>query len=331
MLVALLTLVIAHNNWAVLVCTSRFWFNYRHTANTLSIYHTIKKLGIPDNQIILMLAEDSACNARNTFPGTVYNDGKLSTNLYGDNVEVDYRGYEASVDNFLRVLTGRTKNMPISKQLRTDDQSKILVYLTGHGGNEFLKFQDHEELTSKDLADAFGQMFERKRYKEILFMIDTCQANTMYTDIYSPNILSTGSSAKDENSYSYDNSDEIGTAVIDRWTYSTLKFFENVDIESKATMHDLFMSHDLQFIHSNPGVSSKLMSRQPSQIKVTDFFGSVQNFIPTTRTKKYPSPAKLQKIPNYENQFAEKERQHDLPKDAILFNSWFLDLLNKFL
>uniref|UniRef100_A0A7N0V672 GPI-anchor transamidase n=1 Tax=Kalanchoe fedtschenkoi TaxID=63787 RepID=A0A7N0V672_KALFE len=26
------------NNWAVLVCTSRFWFNYRHMANTLSLY-----------------------------------------------------------------------------------------------------------------------------------------------------------------------------------------------------------------------------------------------------------------------------------------------------
>uniref|UniRef100_H2Y7H5 GIY-YIG domain-containing protein n=1 Tax=Ciona savignyi TaxID=51511 RepID=H2Y7H5_CIOSA len=25
------------NNWAVLVCTSRFWFNYRHVANALSI------------------------------------------------------------------------------------------------------------------------------------------------------------------------------------------------------------------------------------------------------------------------------------------------------
>jgi glycosylphosphatidylinositol transamidase (GPIT) subunit GPI8 len=26
------------NNWAVLVCTSRYWFNYRHMANTLSLY-----------------------------------------------------------------------------------------------------------------------------------------------------------------------------------------------------------------------------------------------------------------------------------------------------
>lgn len=36
------------NNWAVLVDTSRFWFNYRHVANVLSIYRSCKRLGIPD-------------------------------------------------------------------------------------------------------------------------------------------------------------------------------------------------------------------------------------------------------------------------------------------
>ena len=40
------------------------------------------------------------------------------------------------------------------------------------------------------------------RYNEILFMIDTCQANTMYSKFYSPNILATGSSELDEKSYS---------------------------------------------------------------------------------------------------------------------------------
>ncbi|KAL8178435.1 UNVERIFIED_CONTAM: hypothetical protein K2H54_046784 [Gekko kuhli] len=40
------------NNWAVLVCTSRFWFNYRHVANTLSVYRSVKRLGIPDSFVI---------------------------------------------------------------------------------------------------------------------------------------------------------------------------------------------------------------------------------------------------------------------------------------
>jgi phosphatidylinositol glycan class K len=36
--------------------------------------------------------------------------------------------------------------------------------MTGHGGNEFLKFQDNEEISAFDLADAFEQMWQKKRY-----------------------------------------------------------------------------------------------------------------------------------------------------------------------
>lgn len=153
------------SNWAVLVSTSRFWFNYRHLANVLSLYRTVKRLGIPDSQIILMLPDDMACNPRNAFPGSVYNNADRALDLYGDNIEVDYRGYEVTVENFIRLMTDRVgEDIPRSKRLMTDERSNILVYMTGHGGNEFLKFQDAEEISAFDLADAFGQMWEKKRY-----------------------------------------------------------------------------------------------------------------------------------------------------------------------
>ncbi|CAG8542065.1 5781_t:CDS:2 [Ambispora gerdemannii] len=262
------------NNWAVLVCTSRFWFNYRHMANTLSIYRTVKRLGIPDSNIILMLADDVACNPRNVFPATVFNNAGRYLDLYGDNVEVDYRGYEVTVENFIRRISPDT---PRSKRLLSDDRSNILVYMTGHGGNEFLKFQDAEEISSFDLADAFEQMWEKRRYNEILFMVDTCQANTMYSQIYSPNILATGSSELGENSYSHHMDIDIGVAVIDRFTYYNLEFLEKIDMQSKSTLKDLFESYDPGLIHSTPGVRSDLFRRPLDKVLVTDFFGSVQN------------------------------------------------------
>ncbi|KAN0064174.1 glycosylphosphatidylinositol anchor biosynthesis [Thecaphora frezii] len=191
------------NNWAVLVCTSKFWFNYRHMANTLGMYRTVKRLGIPDSNIILMLADDAACNPRNKFPGKVWANDARRLDLYGENVEVDYRGYEVSVENLVRVLTGRTPpTTPRSKRLESDARSNVFLYMTGHGGDEFLKFQDYEEISAFDIADAIEQMWEKKRYHHLFFMIDTCQANTMYSRIYSPNVLATGSSRKGQNSYS---------------------------------------------------------------------------------------------------------------------------------
>jgi GPI-anchor transamidase subunit K len=126
----------------------------------------VKRLGIPDSNIILMLADDAACNARNRFPGAVYaRPGSGRLDLYGENIEVDYRGYEVTVENFLRVLTGRVDpSVPRSKRLLSDDRSNVFVYMTGHGGDEFLKFQDSEEIGAQDLADAFEQMWQKRRY-----------------------------------------------------------------------------------------------------------------------------------------------------------------------
>ncbi|APA09099.1 hypothetical protein sscle_04g038690 [Sclerotinia sclerotiorum 1980 UF-70] len=271
------------SNWAVLVSTSRFWFNYRHLANVLSLYRTVKRLGIPDSQIILMLPDDMACNPRNAFPGTVYSNADRAVDLYGDNIEVDYRGYEVTVENFIRLLTDRVgEEMPRSKRLLTDDRSNILVYMTGHGGNEFLKFQDAEEISAFDLADAFEQMWEKKRYHELLFMIDTCQANTMYSKFYSPNIIATGSSEIDQSSYSHHADNDVGVAVIDRYTYYNLDFLETQVREpgSKKTLGDLFNSYDEAKIHSHPGVRWDLFpggEEGGRERLVMDFFGNVQN------------------------------------------------------
>lgn len=74
----------------------------------------MKRLGIPDSNIILMLADDASCNARNKFPGSVYANPNRRPDLYGDNIEVDYRGYEVTVENFIRVLTGMCRLARIS-------------------------------------------------------------------------------------------------------------------------------------------------------------------------------------------------------------------------
>jgi GPI-anchor transamidase subunit K len=48
--------------------------------------------------------------------------------------------------------------------------------MTGHGGDEFLKFQDSEEISAFDLADAFEQMWQKKR----------CAVVSVFSNISSP-------------------------------------------------------------------------------------------------------------------------------------------------
>ena len=139
-----------------------------------------------------------------------------------------------TVESLIRLLTGRHEpDVPRNKRLLSDEnrcvqqiptvalcvaltrvaQSNVLIYMTGHGGEEFIKFQDAEEINSQDLADAFEQMYQTGRYNEMLFIVDTCQANTLYRRFYSPNILAVGSSELGENSYSHHSDKITGVSV----------------------------------------------------------------------------------------------------------------------
>lgn len=120
------------------------------------------------------------------------------------------------------------------------------------------------------------------RYHEILFMIDTCQANTMYSRLYSPNIIATGSSELDQSSYSHHADNDVGVAVIDRYTYYNLEFLENQvqDLTSRKTVGELFDSYDYEKIHSHAGVRYDLFPGGAEAARsrlITDFFGNIQN------------------------------------------------------
>lgn len=41
------------NTHAIIVSSSRYWFNYRHAINALGIYEIYRQNGIPDENIIL--------------------------------------------------------------------------------------------------------------------------------------------------------------------------------------------------------------------------------------------------------------------------------------
>ena len=100
---------------------------------------------------------------------------------------------------------------PLSKRLITDKDTNLLIYLTGspksydgigHGGDGFLKFQDAHEITAKELADVISHMYVHRRFKSILLIIDTCQAQSMAHFISAPEVISITSSKVGESSYS---------------------------------------------------------------------------------------------------------------------------------
>ncbi|KAJ1530757.1 hypothetical protein ONE63_005611 [Megalurothrips usitatus] len=178
---------------------------------------------------------------------------------------------------FLRLLIGRLPpGTPRSKQLLSDEGSNVLVYLTGHGGDGFLKFQDSEEISSQELADAVEQMWQKRRYNEMFFVIDTCQASSMYDKMYSPNVLAVASSLVGEDSLSHHVDPAIGVYIIDRYTYYALDFLERVEPDSTKTLGEFLKVCPKRLCISTVGVRRDLFRRNPDKVLITDFFGAVR-------------------------------------------------------
>ncbi|KAH8740499.1 glycosyl transferase [Cryptosporidium ryanae] len=248
-----------NNNWAVIVSTSRYWYNYRHNTNALAYYNFLKKNGFQDDNIILMLAEDIPCNPRNTLPGGVYSEkDNLFYNINSiigieECATVDYKEDDVTVTNLIRVLTGKHDYYtPNRKRLLTNENSNIFIFLTGHGGDGFLKFQDFEEINSLEISNSIAEMQIQRRYKRIFIITETCQASTLHREIISDEVYAIGCSSLGESSYSKHSKHEIGVATIDRFTHHTLKDLERMGKGKKLSILNFVSMYPRAIINSTP-------------------------------------------------------------------------------
>jgi hypothetical protein len=140
-------------------------------------------------------------------------------------------------------------------------------------------------------------MYQLKRYNEILFISDTCQAFTMSDEISVPNLFSVGSSLKGQNSYASHTDSEIGQSVIDRYSKSVKDFvddavsmtgtgefmfssFDNatVAVMERLNIHDALVRiptmHGELGSSSQVGFTDQFCSRSMNKVPLSDFFAA---------------------------------------------------------
>jgi len=172
-----------------------------------------------------MLPENHACNARNKYPGRVYVKTEHDENFYCDDVEVDYKSDDLTYEAILNLFRGRySPNFPESKKLKTNSDSKVFIYMNGHGGENFFKIQDTEVLQSEDFAKVYQEMHMKRMYKEILMFIDTCQAMSLFDQVEAPNLFLMGTSKTGQSAYSHQHDNELNLELNDKFTFAFYQF-----------------------------------------------------------------------------------------------------------
>jgi len=314
------------SNHAVILSSSRYWFNYRHTANALSLYQMLRADGgFDDDHIVLMIADEYGVNPRNPVKNRIYNTARDTSAqlqqqphqhshhhsfydrppLLLDDTELDYRGEDVTVDNFVRVLTGRGgihQTMPV---LNSDENSNVFVYLTGHGGDQFFKFQDVEEILAEQLAETVRQMHVAGKYRHLFFIADTCQAFTMFDKIIErqlPNVSMIGSSLKDQSSYAHQTDPILGLSVIEKYTHFFSEYMRNNNMQQQQQQQPTSLWDALIAPYSRTRLGADLGwavtpgTRNFTDVPLTDFFVQVRN---TTANNKRLSVPRLVQVSNY--------------------------------
>jgi len=282
----------------VIVSSSRYWFNYRHTVNALTMYRILKtRGGYTDDRIVLMLADEYAINARNPYKNYITSESATpvpsksmatssspTPSLFdGNDIEIDYRGEDVTVENLARVLSGKTmpgSSLPVIPT--HTPRTNIFLYVTGHGGDSFFKFQDVEEIMASD----FAALWNQRSFHHALFIADTCQAFTLGDQLPTNDndgdnnnndkrIVMIGSSLRGESSYAHHSNADLGLASIERYTFAVDQFFakrNNEDWKMTTRLYDALVApytYDSQRAHI--GIRPTWM-RDDTRSVVSDFF-----------------------------------------------------------
>lgn len=135
--------------WALIASLSNGWQNYRHQADALRQYSILRKSGMPDDHIVLLLADDLAASAENRLPGSVRNE--IGGADLRSGATVDY-GLTLSASELMDVLTG-TETARTPRVLKTTAGSDLYIYLVGHGGPDGMPIGAESEEAGVDSSN----------------------------------------------------------------------------------------------------------------------------------------------------------------------------------
>ena len=80
---------------------------------------------------------------------------------------------------------------------------------------------------SEDLAKVFGEMHLKGLYKEIMFLLDTCEAFSMFDQIEAPNLYMIATSDHEQSAVAQDIDQEIGNYLSDNFSRDFFEFLES--------------------------------------------------------------------------------------------------------
>ncbi|KAK2195831.1 bifunctional Peptidase C13 [Babesia duncani] len=231
---------------SVLASTSRFYYNYRHAGNVSGVASCIRRYGLGSNRnTVSFIPEPCLCHPINPAPGRLYITSSVGPsnylkpisqdeiNVFDEYQEIAFKGDEIGREHFRYIMTERypakyPRSARIMPKHRVDQQHTNvqdglpvrLIYITGHGGDSYLQMQAKDSISALDIKLYFAELHIKEPNRQTFAILDTCQAETMFSTVGDKMpLVWIASSIKGESSYSHNANTTLSIPTVDRFSY----------------------------------------------------------------------------------------------------------------
>ena len=238
------------DQYAVLVQGSEGFVNYRHQADVLSIYQSLRRGGFPDDHIILIIDKKMARDQQNPEPGIVRTSPNgpdlLSGTTVGSGIlaaDVDYDNADLTASDVADILAGRQSDrLPVV--VPQGNGNNVLFYWSGHGRNKSRGGADEFNWRTTSYGNGFGadllsQTARQMLFRKLLVVAEPCYSECVIRAVDGiPSVLAMSGASSQEQSWADCWNDKAKVWMCDR---SSQNLVNCLTANPDTSFRDLFL------------------------------------------------------------------------------------------
>jgi len=162
-------------------------------------------------------------------------------NVY-DGVAKDYTGKNCTVENFYKVLSGKSTSTG-GKTLRSGPKDNIFIYYSDHGAPGLSGFPNYGQIIATELNNAIKEMHEAKMYNKMLIYWEACEGGSMFSSGLLPpdiNVLAETATNPKTSSWSCYYDQREGTTLGDEFSVRWMEDTDKLGDLSQETIDEQF-------------------------------------------------------------------------------------------
>lgn len=250
------------DNYAVIMCGSKGWSNYRHQADVYAWRKVLINRGFAPENIITLSFNDVPYRSNKTegINGSIYHT------CYGPDIYepiINYTGADANKQNFFKILS----SIPSGKGGWFKREVNVLIIYINHGAYDLLSTPN--AFDQPIYVDEFGDVVNElsSRVARVFCILEACHSGTIAMHArYNRNVIFMTAANSKQSSYSHGYCERLGIFTTNEMTYHLLNYLDNRD-NDKRTVNDM-----IYYVKQQTNMSNVVRSGMTNRIPLKDFF-----------------------------------------------------------